>query len=56
MDWSKVSMEELESGVLDKPQDLVCPFCHDKDFDAIGLKYHLIMYCDEYAAVDISDV
>jgi len=26
-----------------------CPFCHEKDFDLIGLKYHFEMgYCDVY--------
>jgi hypothetical protein len=27
----------------------VCPFCGENDFDAIGLKIHLIRYCEEYA-------
>ena len=25
-----------------------CPFCGKKDFDKIGLKYHLRNYCEEY--------
>jgi len=28
--------------------DLICPFCGEKDFDKIGLKFHLINYCKEY--------
>jgi hypothetical protein len=29
--------------------DIICPFCHEKDFDLIGLKYHFEMgYCKEY--------
>jgi len=33
-----------------------CPFCNEDDFDPIGLKYHLIHHCDNYALVDISSV
>ena len=25
-----------------------CPFCGEKDFDKIGLKYHLENHCNEY--------
>ena len=25
-----------------------CPFCSEKDFDKIGLKYHLENHCEEY--------
>ena len=36
---------------------MICPFCGDTDFDAIGLKVHLLAYyCDEFAQVDISEV
>ena len=32
--------------------DYVCPFCGERDFDAIGLKIHLIRYwCDVYNAL-----
>lgn len=26
-----------------------CPFCHEKDYDLEGLKYHLENYCEIYA-------
>lgn len=29
-------------------QNIVCPFCGDDGFDKIGLKYHLMMSCEEY--------
>lgn len=29
--------------------ELVCPFCGEADFDAVGLKMHLTMWCGEYA-------
>lgn len=25
-----------------------CPFCNEEDFDLIGLKYHLLTYCEEF--------
>jgi len=32
---------------------VTCPFCKTKDFDLIGLKYHLTVgYCDEYNEVE----
>lgn len=31
------------------PQDVVCPFCSEDDFDLIGLKKHLVCYCEKYA-------
>ncbi len=31
-----------------------CPFCHEKDFDLPGLKYHFQSgYCDEYSKIDL---
>ena len=29
--------------------DIECPFCNEKGYDKIGLKYHLETYCKEYA-------
>ena len=26
--------------------DIVCPFCGEKGFDLVGLKYHLLNYCN----------
>lgn len=28
-----------------------CPFCGESDFDAIGLKSHLLRYCEEWTKV-----
>jgi hypothetical protein len=34
------------SSDLEDPEDVECPFCHDKGFDLIGLKAHLVNgYC-----------
>lgn len=43
-------MEKIES-LLPKPnpQDVVCPFCGEDDFDLIGLKKHITCYCEKYA-------
>ncbi|MFA5299758.1 MAG: hypothetical protein WC389_16355 [Lutibacter sp.] len=30
----------------DSDSDIVCPFCSEKDFDKVGLKYHLENYCE----------
>ena len=29
-----------------------CPFCEETDFDLIGLKLHLIRWCQVYAETD----
>ena len=34
--------------------NLECPFCRENGFDLIGLKNHLIRYCDEFNNLDIS--
>ncbi len=34
--------------MTDELNKIKCPFCGEDDFDLIGLKYHLINYCDEY--------
>lgn len=28
--------------------NITCPFCHERDFDKIGLKFHLENYCKSY--------
>jgi hypothetical protein len=33
-------------------EDLICPFCGETDFDEIGLKHHLIEYCEKYNLVE----
>lgn len=30
---------------------MICPFCKEDDFDAVGLKSHLINYCDIFEIV-----
>ena len=30
---------------------IVCPFCGEDDFDLIGLKHHLNVYCDNYQKI-----
>lgn len=32
--------------------ELICPFCREGDFDAIGLKFHLLNHCDAYDLVN----
>jgi len=29
--------------------DVICPFCHEGDFDLIGLRSHLTKWCEVYA-------
>ena len=31
---------------------LICPFCGDKDFDAIGLKAHFFRWCEKFDEVE----
>lgn len=31
-----------------KLDNISCPFCEDTDFDLIGLKSHLLNYCDTF--------
>lgn len=31
-----------------------CPFCNDSDFDLIGLKSHLQMWCEVYDSVAVA--
>lgn len=34
-------------------QEIVCPFCGEKDFDLVGLKYHFERgYCDVYEEIE----
>lgn len=33
--------------------EIVCPFCDQKGFDLIGLKYHLNMYCEAFQCLDV---
>jgi len=33
-------------------ENIVCPFCGEKDFDKIGLKTHLIEFCEEYTQIE----
>lgn len=40
-----------------KPADsieaiLQCPFCNEPDFDKLGLKLHLQLFCEEYKKLE----
>lgn len=40
--------------MIDRDLEVNCPFCGERDFDLIGLKYHLENgYCDEYEEIDL---
>ena len=51
---SGMSQEELDKhfNVVEKlfgASDKICPFCDEKDFDLIGLKWHLMSGgCDKF--------
>ena len=30
-------------------EDIICPFCHEDNFDKEGLKHHLFNYCEVHA-------
>ena len=34
-------------------QYIHCPFCEEDEFDLEGLKYHLVMYCEEFKKIEI---
>jgi hypothetical protein len=36
-------------------KDVVCPFCGERDFDLIGLKIHLLNYCEKYRDTPLFD-
>ena len=36
----------VAAGIGDTRQYIVCPFCHEEDFDQPGLAYHLDHYCE----------
>jgi len=33
--------------------DITCPFCGEEGFDKIGLKDHLINYCEVYEQIEL---
>lgn len=35
-------------------EELTCPFCKENDFDAIGLKRHLLQYCEAYFSTPLN--
>lgn len=58
-----MSDESLYVGPLPEPQriktkpsqDIVCPFCGEKSFDLVGLKFHLISgWCEPFDNTDVS--
>lgn len=40
---------EGQKDALDK-KGIVCPFCHEDDFDKLGLAIHLTKHCEEFKA------
>jgi hypothetical protein len=37
---------------IEKQEDIVCPFCSEKDFDLEGLKIHLTSgHCEEFSNI-----
>jgi hypothetical protein len=34
-------------------QELICPFCGLTEFDAWGLKLHLIQWCENYKSISV---
>ncbi len=51
-DLEKMSKAKLTDNLFTKPsfhhETIECPFCHEKDFDKIGLKNHLLDDCRVY--------
>jgi hypothetical protein len=41
----------VEKAFNDDNQDIICPFCGERDFDKAGLKFHLQNHCEEYDKV-----
>lgn len=40
------------SEIVIKMEYIKCPFCNENDFDLLGLKIHLVNYCEEYDKID----
>lgn len=38
--------------VKEDNMNLTCSFCNEDGFDLVGLKFHLINYCDKYKELD----
>jgi hypothetical protein len=36
--------------------NMVCPFCREGDFDAVGLKAHLFRWCERFDAIPTPEV
>jgi len=56
---NKMKIVEQKSGHLEAvPDELIqCPFCHEKDFDLIGLKIHLKHdWCEVYNNTPVHDL
>ncbi len=35
--------------------DIQCPFCREDDFDLIGLKLHLGLWCKPFDSISVED-
>jgi len=55
-EFGKGKIEELKQFIdslySEGVSEIACPFCGDGGFDLIGLKYHLITHCKEYANIE----
>jgi hypothetical protein len=43
---------ELLDRVVNNGNNIECPFCHEKDFDLPGLKYHIKYYCNTFETTE----
>ncbi len=50
--WNEVAELVNQVAAVDIAQvgeDIICPFCHEDNFDKEGLKHHLFNYCEVHA-------
>ncbi len=45
--------DQIIAGYNDGNQDIICPFCGEDDFDLIGLKMHLSLWCDRHDKTEV---
>jgi hypothetical protein len=52
-----MSKQKTDNGVaIESNPLLACPFCHETDFDLIGLKRHLLVTgCDVFEVTELWD-
>jgi len=48
----KIKKSNFKNNKLENDQNIICPFCLEKDFDLIGLKYHLKNgFCSQFEKI-----